>query len=83
MSLSESITVVTEPTAEYLDQKQLVNCRSEREDCLSWFLTLGNEPKKANGYAVGTVNWGATQVYEQPGPTGWSKYNFLAKYIWL
>jgi len=55
MSLPESITVVTEPAAEYLNQKQLLDYRSEREDCLSWLLTFGKEPKKANGYALGTV----------------------------
>lgn len=55
MTLPDSITVVTEPAEEYLNQKQLVDYRSEREDCLSWLLTFGKNPKKANGYALGTV----------------------------
>ncbi len=55
MTLPDGITVVTEPAEEYLNQKQLVDYRSEREDCLSWLLTFGKNPKKANSYALGTV----------------------------
>lgn len=55
MSLPDSITVVTEPVAEHLNQKQLVDYRSEREECLSWLLAFGKNPEKADGYALGTV----------------------------
>lgn len=55
MSLPGSVTVVTEPAAEYLNPKQLVDYRSEREDCLSWLLAFGKNPEKGQGYALGTV----------------------------
>lgn len=55
MTIPECVTVVTEPATEYLNHKQLVDYRSEREECLSWLLTFGKAPKKAEGYAVGTV----------------------------
>jgi site-specific recombinase XerD len=54
--------VVTETAAEYLNQKQMLDYRSEREDCLSWLLTFGKEPKKAEGYALGTVKPRAYRV---------------------
>jgi site-specific recombinase XerD len=56
MSLPDKITVVTEPAEEYLNQKQLIDYRSEREECLSWLLAFGKKPQKATGYALGTVN---------------------------
>jgi site-specific recombinase XerD len=55
MSLPDKVTVVTEPATEYLNQKQLIDYRSEREECLSWLLAFGKNPKKADGYALGTV----------------------------
>lgn len=55
MTVPDEITLVTEPAGEYLNQKQLVDYRSEREECLSWLLTFGKDPKKAEGYALGTV----------------------------
>jgi site-specific recombinase XerD len=55
MTVPESVTVVTEPAAAYLNHKQLVDYRSERDDCLSWLLAFGKEPEKAQGYALGTV----------------------------
>ena len=55
MTLPDEITVVTQPAAATLNQKQLVDYRDERESCLKWLLTFGKEPRKANGYALGTV----------------------------
>lgn len=55
MSLPDDLTVVTERAESFLNQKQLVDYRAEREDCLSWLLAFGKEPEKAEGYAVGTV----------------------------
>ncbi|QSG09558.1 XerD/XerC family integrase [Halapricum desulfuricans] len=46
---------MTEPAREYLNQKQLLDYRSEREDCLSWLLAFGKDPETADGYALGTV----------------------------
>jgi site-specific recombinase XerD len=55
MNLPDSVTVVTEPAAEFLNQKQLVDYRCEREDCLSWLLAFGKNPERGEGYAIGTV----------------------------
>ena len=55
MTLPESVPVVTEAAEEYLNHKQLLDYRSERESCLSWLLGLGKNPEKGEGYAVGTV----------------------------
>lgn len=55
MSLPDDVTVVTEPVEEFLNRKQLLDYRSEREDCLSWLLTFGKAPEKGEGYALGTV----------------------------
>ncbi|QLH83850.1 tyrosine-type recombinase/integrase [Halosimplex pelagicum] len=55
MTIPDEITVVTETAEPYLNPKQLVDYRSEREACLSWLLALGKKPEKGQGYAVGTV----------------------------
>lgn len=54
-SLNE-VTIVPEPSEERLNQRQLVDYRSEREQCLDWLLTFGKNPDKAEGYAVSTVS---------------------------
>jgi site-specific recombinase XerD len=54
IDLSE-FPVVTEPSEEFLNQRQLLDYRSEREECLQWLLTYGRNPEKAEGYAKGTV----------------------------
>jgi site-specific recombinase XerD len=51
----EDLPVVTEPSESYLNQRQLLDYRSEREDCLEWLLTFGKNPDRAEGYAFGTV----------------------------
>lgn len=55
MTLPDEITVVTQPATAALNQKQLVDYRSERQSCLSWLLTFGKNPDTADGYALGTV----------------------------
>ncbi|WP_246988426.1 tyrosine-type recombinase/integrase [Halorientalis marina] len=47
--------VVTEPSESYLNQRQLLDYREERTDCLQWLLTFGKNPDRAEGYAEGTV----------------------------
>lgn len=47
--------VVTEAAESYLNQRQLLDYRSEREDCLQWLLAYGKNPSEAKGYASGTV----------------------------
>lgn len=59
MSNLEDIPVITEPTANRLNKRQLVTYRSEREDYLSWMLSFGKDPSYAEGYAKETVkNYG-------------------------
>lgn len=55
MTLPDDVTVVTQPAEDFLNQKQLFDYRSEREECLSWLLAFGKAPKNGEGYAVGTV----------------------------
>jgi hypothetical protein len=55
MNLPDDITVLTEPAEKFLNQRQLVDYRSEREDCLSWLLSFGKDPETVDGYALGTV----------------------------
>ena len=52
----EGITVVTEPAAELLNERQEIDYRNQREQCLEWLLVFGKDPKKANGYARTTVD---------------------------
>lgn len=52
----EGMTVVTEPSEERLNQRQLVDYRAQREDCLEWLVTFGKDPEKADGYAASTVS---------------------------
>ncbi|MCD2199535.1 site-specific integrase [Halobacterium sp. KA-4] len=51
----DDISVLTEPSKEYLNQRQELDYKSERESCLKWLLTFGKNPEKADGYAHGTV----------------------------
>ncbi|WP_251328495.1 hypothetical protein [Haloplanus pelagicus] len=56
----DGITVVTEPSEESLNERQLSDYRSQREDCLKWLLTFGKNPDKVEGYAFETVRIGWT-----------------------
>lgn len=53
--LLDGITLVPEPTHDWLNEHQLVDYRNEREQCLKWQLTFGKNPDRADGYAHGTV----------------------------
>ena len=44
MSILDSITVITDPATEYLNHKQLLDYRAEREKALSWLLAFGKNP---------------------------------------
>ncbi|ELY95118.1 XerC/D-like integrase [Natrialba hulunbeirensis JCM 10989] len=70
----DGISVVTEPCEELLNERQLSDYRSQREDCLKWLLTFGKNPDKVNGYAFETVRARAYRmdmfyrwVWEQEG----------------
>ena len=49
------ITLVPEPSRNQLNERQLVDYRAEREDCLKWLLAVGKAPERGEGYAMGTV----------------------------
>ena len=51
----DGITVVTEPSEASLNQRQLLDYRSQRKACLSWLLAFGKNPSQAEGYARSTV----------------------------
>jgi integrase len=51
----DDITVLTEPTADLLNERQQIDFRTTRENCLQWLLAFGKAPKKADGYAASTV----------------------------
>jgi len=51
----DGITLVPEPSAEMLNQRQQLDYKSVREDCLSWLLVFGIDPEKGDGYAFETV----------------------------
>lgn len=54
--LVEGITLVTGPSANRLNERQLIDYRAERRDCIEWLLALGKNPDEAEGYARGTVD---------------------------
>ncbi|SDR06916.1 tyrosine-type recombinase/integrase [Natronobacterium texcoconense] len=58
----DGITVVTEPSREYLNQRQLMDYRSTREACLEWLLTFGKDPEQVEGYARTTVSARASRM---------------------
>ena len=51
----EEVTLVPNPSEKLLNERQLLDYRSEREQCLDWLLTFGKDPKTADGYATTTV----------------------------
>lgn len=53
--LLKDIKLVSEPSASRLNQRQIVDYRAERRDCIKWLLALGKTPDEAEGYARGTV----------------------------
>lgn len=55
MSTLEGIRVVSGPTRETLNQRQLADYRTQREACLKWLLQVGLDPDTREGYAHGTV----------------------------
>ncbi|WP_265112012.1 tyrosine-type recombinase/integrase [Halosolutus halophilus] len=68
------VSVVPEPSAAQLNERQVIDYRTEREHCLEWLLTFGKNPKRADGYAHSTVKNRASRmdqhyrwVWEQEG----------------
>ena len=62
MSALDEIRVVTNSSKEYLNQRQLLDYRSQREACLQWLLTFGKNPERADGYARQTVKSRANRM---------------------
>ena len=56
MSRLDEVTLIPQPTKEYLNRRQLLDYRSQRENCLDWLLTVGKNPEQAEGYAFQTVS---------------------------
>jgi len=50
------ITVITEPTAGELAERQISDCRVHREIFIEWVLTLGKDPGRGKGYAEATAD---------------------------
>jgi len=48
----DPIQIVTEPAAEYLNQRQRLDYEQERKASLEWLLTLGKNPQSGEGYAL-------------------------------
>lgn len=51
----DGIVVIPEKSQEYLNERQLVDYRTHREQLIQWTLTLGKDPEKAEGYAHETA----------------------------
>ena len=62
MSELDELTLVTEPAKQQLNQRQLVDYRSQRTDCLQWLLHFGKNPDKVEGYAFETVRARASRM---------------------
>jgi integrase len=55
MSGLDVIPGVSNPSASFLNHRQLLDYRSEREQCIEWLLAIGKNPDRGEGYAEGTV----------------------------
>lgn len=55
MDRFSELPIITEPAAEVLNKRQLVDYRSQRDACLEWLLTFDKNPTEAEEYAFGTV----------------------------
>lgn len=58
----DGIRVVTDPSRDRLNNRQLVDYRLQREDCLEWLLAVGKGPKHAEGYVFQTVKARAQRI---------------------
>lgn len=56
MSQINDITLVTQPSEQMLNKRQLLDYRSHRKNCLEWLLAVGKNPDTADGYAFQTVS---------------------------
>lgn len=52
----EGVKLIPNPTEQLLNERQYLDYRSERHNCLEWLLVFGKNPEKAEGYAKTTVS---------------------------
>lgn len=68
MTLPEDIPITTEPSEEYLNERQRVDYLEHREDFLEWLYVFGKDPKRAEGYSAATVK---TTAYKTDATLRW------------
>lgn len=56
------ITLIPGPSREILNQREMVDYESQREEYLSWLLTFGKNPDHAEGYAPATISKRAYRI---------------------
>ena len=56
------IPLVPNPSEELLNERQYLDYRSEREQCLEWLLKLGKQPDCGEGYAKTTMETRASRI---------------------
>ena len=62
--------VVTENAESFFNQRQVLDYRPEREDCLQGLLTYGKEPAKAEGMPKGPSNPARIEWIASAGSSG-------------
>jgi hypothetical protein len=55
MSALDEVSFIPSTTAERLNERQLIDYRHERVECLKWLLGLGKNPDRVEGYAESTA----------------------------
>jgi len=55
MTLPDDVSIIPEPSEEYLNQRQYHDYAAHRESFLEWLAAFGKNPGKAEGYAAATV----------------------------
>ncbi len=58
----EGIKLVPNPSARLLNERQLIDYREERENCIDWLLHFGKDPDRADGYSRTTVSNRASRM---------------------
>lgn len=58
-------TVLTEPPAELSNERQQIDYRQRREQCLEWLITFGEDPQKVDGYVQTSI---------KRVPAGWNSF---------
>jgi hypothetical protein len=51
----DEITILTQPTCDYLNPREKSDYEYQRRECLSWLLTFEKRPENAEGYTTSTV----------------------------